>query len=162
MSQNKNFIQNMPLFKKNQYIKKIMEKYYYPKLSTYHNIKDESFIFTIATISPPIPNNNKSGFKTSIASSYITNYLPLDNSYIIERMYKLGIKRFIVFYIIESNDVNEITDYEKVYSHPSYDSSITVVILHVCEFFTLSYFDKIFNSKKNFSSEYIFIFENMY
>jgi len=55
---------------------------------------------TIMTISTPIPNKNKSGFKSTIGSSItIDNLRSFSKNFIFNRMYHQGLRKFIAIFV---------------------------------------------------------------
>ena len=55
--------------------------------------------FTILTLSVPVPNKNKSGLNSAIASSVTTTDLKISKNSILDRMYFLNLRKFILIFI---------------------------------------------------------------
>jgi hypothetical protein len=70
------------------------------------NLLQHNINYTILSMSVPIPNKNKSGYKISIATSFTTTNFELGKKEILERMHYLNINRFRIFLI--TKEQNEI------------------------------------------------------
>jgi hypothetical protein len=111
--------------------------------------------FIIAAISTPIPNKNKTGFKSAIATSFFTYDFNLNPHEMLERMNSLKISKYRIY--IVSGDDNYLSNH--IFSEKK--SHIKIIILGFENFFNLHNFTKIWFENKGNSFENIFIFKGL-
>lgn len=122
------------------------------------NINSNQEKFTILAISTPISNKNKFGFKSSIATSFVTYKFLIKSEEILERMHYLRLKRFRIFFITEDENI----DIQEKFTSIVYQGhSIFLHLLSKEIFFSLSFFEFLFDKEKKNSFEYIFVFKNI-
>ena len=133
------------------------------KFNVNENEKQKS-IFTLVTLSFPVPNPNKSGFNNVIGSSFTTTNLGFSSSSssesVLDRMYNLNLRKFIIIYI--DSDSRRIGSHylEKTFNnHIKCKLKIMYYTREV--FFTLSNLGYLFVNNKKHLYEYIFIFKDM-
>lgn len=116
--------------------------------------------YTILTLSNPVPNKNKSGFNNVIASSTTTTHFSISKDIVLDRMYNLNLRKFILIFINTTN--TRIGTHYLIKTFQNHIKCKLQMMFYTKEmFFTLSTFNYFFIFNKKHSYEYIFIFENL-
>lgn len=116
--------------------------------------------FTILTLSTPVPNKNKSGFNSVIGSSITTTDFSFSKDIVLDRMYILNLRKFILIYI-NTKDTRIGVHYLIKTFNNHIKCKLQMMFFTKEMFFTLSTFNYLFIANKEHSYEYIFIFENL-